>query len=73
MAGVGQQQHLAAAEVRLGQRRGALDNGVTEITDEMLVKAAENLAAIVENPTPDMIIPSVFDKKVVPAVSAAIR
>ena len=53
--------------------RGALDNGVTEITDEMLVKAAENLAAIVENPTPDMIIPSVFDKKVVPAVSAAIR
>lgn len=53
--------------------RGALDNGVARITDEMLVKAAENLAAIVENPTPDMIIPSVFDEKVVPAVSSAIR
>lgn len=53
--------------------RGALDNGVTQITDAMLVQAAENLAAIIDHPEPDMIIPSVFDEKVVPAVSSAIR
>lgn len=53
--------------------RGALDNGVTKITDAMLVQAAENLAAIIEHPTPEMIIPSVFDEKVVKAVASAIR
>ena len=53
--------------------RGALDHGVTEITDAMLTKAAENLAAIIEHPTPEHIIPSVFDEKVVPAVASAIR
>jgi malate dehydrogenase (oxaloacetate-decarboxylating) len=53
--------------------RGALDNGVKQITDEMLVKAAVKLAALVKKPTPNMIIPDPFDKRVVKAVASAIR
>jgi malate dehydrogenase (oxaloacetate-decarboxylating) len=53
--------------------RGALDNGVKQITDEMLVKAAMKLAALVKKPTPNMIIPDPFDKRVVKAVASAIR
>lgn len=53
--------------------RGALDNGITNITDDHLIAAAEALAAAVAHPTPQAIIPSVFDKHVVPAVAAAIR
>ncbi len=53
--------------------RGALDNNVRAITDEMLVQAAKNLAAVVKNPKPNLIIPGVFDKTVMPAVAKAIR
>lgn len=53
--------------------RGALDNHVTIITDEMLVKAAQNLAACVKKPTTKKILPDPFDKKIVAAVSMAIK
>ena len=53
--------------------RGALDHQVREITETMLVQAATNLAALVETPTPEMIIPGPFDPRVVPAVANAIR
>ena len=53
--------------------RGALDNKVRQITDAMLVRAAENLAALVAAPTPDRILPDPFAKEVVKAVAAAIR
>ena len=53
--------------------RGALDNGVRVVTQEMFVRAATELAACVENPTPDEIIPSVFDKRVVSVVAATIK
>ncbi len=53
--------------------RGALDHGVKQITDAMLVKAAKNLAALIPKPTTENIIPSTFDKRVVPAVAKAIR
>lgn len=52
--------------------RGALDKKVHKITDQMKINAAEKLAALVKNPKPDNIIPSVFDKKVVEAVASAI-
>lgn len=52
--------------------RGALDNKVGAITDEMLISAAENLAALVLNPSPELILPIPFDKNIVPAVAAAI-
>jgi malate dehydrogenase (oxaloacetate-decarboxylating) len=53
--------------------RGALDNKLRKITDEMLIKAAENLAGLVEKPDREMILPDVFDKRIVKAVSEAIR
>lgn len=53
--------------------RGALDNGVREITDGMLIKAARNLAGLIARPTATKIIPDMFDKRVVPAVAKAIR
>ncbi len=53
--------------------RGALDARVKMITDEMKIKAAKNLAKIVKKPTPERIIPSVFDKGVVKAVAKAIK
>ena len=53
--------------------RGALDNGVQKITDRHKLAAAEALAALVENPTADEVIPSPFDKRVVPAVANVIK
>lgn len=52
--------------------RGALDNRVNDISDEMLVRAAENLASLVENPSTEEILPDPFDKRVAPNVAKAI-
>ena len=53
--------------------RGALDNQVRTITDQHKLAAAETIASLVENPSPDEIIPSVFDERLVPAIAAVIR
>ena len=53
--------------------RGALDAGVTAITDNMKLAAAEAIASLVEAPDADHIIPDVLDERVVPAVAAAIH
>lgn len=53
--------------------RGALDRRVNAITDDMKLKAAKNLAALVAHPTATKIIPDPFDKRVVPAVAKAVR
>lgn len=53
--------------------RGALDANVPAITYEMKLAAAQALANLVEAPTADHIIPDVLDKRVVPAVAAAIH
>lgn len=53
--------------------RGALDKKISQITDIMKINAAKNLAALIKKPTPDKIIPSVFNKKVVKAVASAIK
>ena len=53
--------------------RGALDHGVKKITDEHKLAAAEALAALVDRPTADKVIPSPFDERVVPAVANVIR
>ena len=53
--------------------RGALDHKVAQITDQHKIAAAEALAALVENPTADEVIPSPFDERVVPAVSSVIK
>ena len=53
--------------------RGALDNGVSKITDDHKIAAAEALAGLVKEPTAEKIIPSPFDDGVVTAISAVIR
>lgn len=52
--------------------RGALDNGVTKITDQHKIAAAEVIASLVEAPTAEQIIPSVFDERLVPAIARTI-
>jgi len=53
--------------------RGALDNGVKKITQDMKLAAAKALAATIEKPTPDLILPSVFEPAVVKAIAQAIK
>lgn len=53
--------------------RGALDNGVTQITDQMLVAAAESLAGLVLEPRRDHLLPGVFEPGVADAVAQAIK
>jgi malate dehydrogenase (oxaloacetate-decarboxylating) len=55
-----------------GVFRGALDNGVRRITDDMKLRAAHALAALVETPSSECIIPDILDSRVVPAIAAAI-
>lgn len=52
--------------------RGALDNRVRYITDTHKIKAAEAIASLVKKPRQDLIVPSVLDKKLVPAVARVI-
>lgn len=53
--------------------RGALDNQVRQITDEHKIAAAEAIAALVPDPTPEEIIPGAFTEGLVEAVSSVIR
>jgi len=52
--------------------RGALDNKVRDISDKMLVRAAEKLAALVAMPSPEEILPNPFNADVAKAVASAI-
>jgi malate dehydrogenase (oxaloacetate-decarboxylating) len=53
--------------------RGALDAGATQITEAMKLAAAHTIADLVEEPTVDCIVPSVFQEGVAEAVAAAVR
>lgn len=53
--------------------RGALDNQVPQITDEMLIEAAKNIANCVTELTTENLIPSVFNKQVSIEVAKAIK
>lgn len=53
--------------------KGALEVRATKITKEMKTAAAEALAALVTDPTPEKIIPGPFDAGVVEAVSSAVK
>ena len=52
--------------------RGALDNKVNQITDDHKIAAAKVLASLIENPTPDLIIPGLLDDRIVPAIASVI-
>ncbi|MFA5131389.1 MAG: NADP-dependent malic enzyme [Patescibacteria group bacterium] len=51
--------------------RGALDNKIKQITDAMLIRAAENLAALISEPTADLILADPFNKEAAKVVAAA--
>jgi malate dehydrogenase (oxaloacetate-decarboxylating) len=57
-----------------GVFRGALDVRARQITPEMELAAAEALAAVIPDDelSADYIVPSVFDRRVAPAVAAAV-
>ncbi len=52
--------------------RGALDNQVSQITDQHKIATAEAIASLVDNPTPETIIPSVLDDRLVPTITKVI-
>ncbi len=52
--------------------RGALDNGVKKITDDHKIAAADVIASLVESPSADEIIPSVFNERLVPEIARVI-
>ncbi|QYZ78351.1 NADP-dependent malic enzyme [Methanofollis formosanus] len=53
--------------------RGALDAAASRITDEMKLAAAAALAATVDEPRPDHILPDVLDRRVAGAVAAGVQ
>jgi malate dehydrogenase (oxaloacetate-decarboxylating) len=52
--------------------RGALDTWAVDINEEMKLAAANALASLVQEPTENMIIPSIFNPNVAPEVSKAV-
>jgi len=52
--------------------RGLLDSRTEKVTTKMKLAAAHALASLIKRPTPKNIIPSIFDKRVVPAVAKAV-
>jgi malate dehydrogenase (oxaloacetate-decarboxylating) len=64
---------LNNALVYPGIFRGALDKGVTRITEATKLRAARALAALVPRPTAGKIIPDLLDKRVVKAVATSVR
>jgi malic enzyme len=55
--------------------RGLLDASVRAVRPEMKVEAARAIADVIteDGVTEDYVVPSVFDRRVVPAVAAAVR
>lgn len=52
--------------------KGVLQSGKLKITAKMKIAAAGAIADLIKKPTPENIIPSIFDRKVVPAVAKAV-
>ena len=53
--------------------RGALNNKVSKITDDHKIAAAEAIASLVNEPSEENIIPSVFDERLVPTIASKIN
>lgn len=56
-----------------GLFRGALDCGAPRITQEMMIAAAKALAACVDNPTADRVLPDPLDPTVAAQVAVAVK
>jgi malate dehydrogenase (oxaloacetate-decarboxylating) len=53
--------------------RGALDNRVLKITDDIKLNTAKALAALIKKPDSHNIIPGIFDRRVVKTVASRVR
>lgn len=53
--------------------RGVIDARAPQITEAMKVASAEAIAGLVPNPTPDKIVPGVFEDNVAAAVAEAVK
>lgn len=53
--------------------RGIFDKGGKVIDEKILLKAADGLASLVSNPTPEKILPGVFEAGVAEAIADAVR
>ncbi len=53
--------------------RGALDRGVSRITESTKLRAAKALAALVPKPTAQKLLPDLFDRRVVTAIAKAVH
>lgn len=56
-----------------GLFRGMLDRGVSSVTNEMKLAAAHAIAGFIQDPTPERIIPNMFDAGLHEAVAACVR
>lgn len=56
-----------------GLFRGLLSSKIHQVTPQIKVAVAEAIAGIVKNPNATNIIPSIFDKRVVPAIVRAVK
>lgn len=56
-----------------GLFRGLFDAKITRVTTEIKITVAEAIASLIENPTAENIIPSIFDERVVPTIASAIK
>lgn len=52
--------------------KGMIENNIKSVTPEIKIKVAEAIASIVDQPTADEIIPSVFDSKVAEIVAKSL-
>lgn len=53
--------------------KGALENRLSQFTNEHFLKVAYALAALVENPTRENILPGAFDDRIVGAISSVFK
>ena len=53
--------------------RGLLDGQIPNVQDEHKIAAAKAIADFVSDPTPDRIVPSIFEEGLAMAVAGAVR
>lgn len=56
-----------------GVIKGAIEVRATDLTQAMYIAAAEALAGMIKDPTPDRVIPGAFDEGVTEAVAEAVK
>jgi malate dehydrogenase (oxaloacetate-decarboxylating) len=56
-----------------GLFRGLLDHNIQKVTPEIKIAIAEAIASLIQDPDAENIIPTIFDKNVVPTIAEAIK